>query len=127
MSRMPVVFVSHGAPDALLNAPDAVACWREIGQQVAGPVAILVISAHGEARIPTASLAGAPETLHDFTGFPAALYRMQYPEPGAPHLAERAVALLSAAGMAAELHPAVGWITAHGRRYRQCFRKPMCR
>lgn len=108
MSRMPVVFVSHGAPDALLNAPDAVACWRGIGQQVADPVAILVISAHWEARVPTASLSGAPETLHDFTGFPAALYRMQYPAPGAPHLAERVVTLLSAAGMAAELHPSRG-------------------
>ena len=105
MPRMPVAFVYHGAPDALLNAPDAVACWREIGQQVADPVAILVISAHWEARVPTVSLSGAPETLHDFTGFPSALCRMQYPAPGAPHLAERAVALLSAAGMAAELHP----------------------
>ncbi|MHB1246994.1 MAG: DODA-type extradiol aromatic ring-opening family dioxygenase [Sulfuriferula sp.] len=105
MSRMPVVFVSHGAPDALLNAPDAVACWREIGQQVADPVAILVVSAHWEARVATASLSGAPSTLRDFSGFPQVLYRMQYPAPGAPHLAERAVALLSAAGMAAELHP----------------------
>jgi len=105
MSRMPVVFVSHGAPDALLNAPDAVACWCEIGQQVADPVAILVVSAHWEARVATASLSGAPSPLHDFSGFPQALYRIQYPAPGAPHLAERAVALLSAAHMAAELHP----------------------
>ncbi len=108
MSRMPVVFVSHGAPDALLNAPDAVACWQEIGRQVADPVAILVVSAHWEARVATASLSGAPATLHDFTGFPESLHHMQYPAPGAPHLAERAVALLTGAGMAAELHPSRG-------------------
>ena len=107
-ARMPVVFVSHGAPDALLNAPDAVACWQQIGQQVPRPKAILVVSAHWEARRPTASLSGAPPTLHDFAGFAPALQRMHYPAPGAPLLAERAVALLSNAGIAADLHPSRG-------------------
>lgn len=107
-ARMPVVFVSHGAPDALLKAPDAVACWREIGQQIPEPAAILVVSAHWEARQPTASLSGAPQTMHDFAGFPAELYRMQYRAPGAPALAERAVSLLSAASLAADLHPSRG-------------------
>ena len=105
---MPVVFVSHGAPDALLNAPDAVACWRDIGQQLARPKAVLVVSAHWEARRPTASLSGAPPTVHDFSGFDPALQRLHYPAPGAPALAERAVALLSAAGIAADLHPSRG-------------------
>lgn len=107
-ARMPVVFVSHGAPDALLKAPDAVACWRGIGRQAPAPSAILAVSAHWEARNPTASLAGAPETVHDFSGFAPVLHRMQYPAPGAPALAERAVALLAAAGIAAELHPGRG-------------------
>src|SRR5512139_3339215 len=106
--RMPVVFVSHGAPDALLKAPDTVSCWREIGQQLPEPAAILVVSAHWEARQPTASLSGAPEALHDFSGFSPALYRMQYRAAGAPALAERAVSLLSAAGLAADLHPGRG-------------------
>lgn len=107
-ARMPVVFVSHGAPDTLLRAPDTVACWREIAGQIPEPRAILAVSAHWEARVPTASLAGAPATIHDFSGFPAALYDMQYPAPGAQALAERAVALLSAAGVAAALHPSRG-------------------
>lgn len=107
-TRMPVVFVSHGAPDALLKAPDAVDCWREIGRQLPAPSAILVVSAHWEARQPTASLSGAPETIHDFSGFAAALQRMQYPAPGAPALAERAVSLLTVAGIAADLHPSRG-------------------
>lgn len=103
--QMPVVFVSHGAPDSLLKSPDAVACWREIGQRVDIPLAILAISAHWEARQPTASLSGAPETIHDFSGFDPALHRMQYPAPGAPALAEQVGSLLSAAGIVAELHP----------------------
>ncbi|HUW28437.1 MAG TPA: class III extradiol ring-cleavage dioxygenase [Sulfuriferula sp.] len=105
---MPVVFVSHGAPDALLKAPEAVACWRGIGRDIPRPSAILAISAHWEARQPTASLSGAPETIHDFSGFSPLLHAMQYPAPGAPALAERAVSLLSAAGLAADLHPSRG-------------------
>jgi 4,5-DOPA dioxygenase extradiol len=106
--RMPVVFVSHGAPDALLKAPDAVACWGEIGQLVPQPAAILVVSAHWEARQPTASLSGSPETIHDFSGFSPELYRMQYRAPGAPAMAERAASLLSAAGLAADLSQSRG-------------------
>lgn len=107
-TRMPVVFISHGAPDALLKAPDAVTCWREIGQSLPSPRAILVVSAHWEARHPTASLSGAPETIHDFAGFSPQLKRMQYPAPGASALAERAAALLAQSGIATELHPTRG-------------------
>lgn len=107
-ARMPVVFVSHGAPDALLHAPETVACWRRLGQQMPKPAAILVISAHWEARKPTVSLSGAPVTLHDFSGFSPTLYHMQYPAPGAPALAERVATLLSAADIASDLHPGRG-------------------
>lgn len=107
-AHMPVVFVSHGAPDALLKAPEAVACWRDIGQAIPRPTAILAISAHWEARQATASLSGAPKTLHDFSGFEPALHAIQYPAPGAPALAERVVSLLTAAGSAADLHPSRG-------------------
>jgi 4,5-DOPA dioxygenase extradiol len=107
-ARMPVVFVSHGAPDALLKAPDAVDCWREIGRQIPQPSAILVVSGHWEAHRPTVSLSGAPETIHDFSGFSPELYRIQYPAPGAPALAERVVSLLSAAGVAADRDPRRG-------------------
>lgn len=106
--RMPVVFVSHGAPNALLEAPDAVACWAELGRQIPQPAAIVAVSAHWEAQRPTASLAAAPATIHDFSGFAPALYQIQYRAPGAPALAEQAVSLLSGAGLAAGLDPGRG-------------------
>ncbi len=100
----PVVFVSHGAPDALLKAPDAVACWSEIGRTVPQPSAILAVSAHWENQLPTVSLSDAPETIYDFSGFSPELYRMQYRAPGAPALAERTASLLSSAGLASARH-----------------------
>lgn len=106
--RMPVVFVSHGAPDALLKAPDTVECWNEIGLSLPKPAAILAVSAHWEMHQPTVSLASAPETIHDFSGFAQTLYQIQYRAPGAPVLAERVLELLSAANIAAASHPARG-------------------
>ena len=104
-ARMPVVFVAHGAPDALLRAPDTLTTWRAIAGRSPEPTAVLAISAHWEARRPTLSQASAPETIHDFSGFPADLYRLRYAAPGAPAVAERAASLLAAAGLAADLHP----------------------
>jgi 4,5-DOPA dioxygenase extradiol len=103
--RTPVIFVSHGAPDALLKAPDAVACWRELGQLAEQPAAILVVSAHWETRQPTVSLANLPETIYDFSGFSPALYSMQYRAAGAPKLAERVASLLSSAGITTDRNP----------------------
>jgi 4,5-DOPA dioxygenase extradiol len=102
---MPVVFVSHGAPDALLKAPDAVECWRKIGQQIPTPKSILVVSAHWETQQASVSLARMPDTIHDFSGFSPELYDMHYSAPGAPDLAEQVASLLSAAGISATLTP----------------------
>lgn len=104
-ARMPVVFVSHGSPDSLLNAPAVLDCWAGIGRDLSAPRAILAVSAHWESRVPMASLAETPETIHDFGGFPPVLYRLRYPAPGAPALARRAAQLLSTCGITAELHP----------------------
>lgn len=107
-NRMPVVFISHGAPDALLKADDAVDCWREIAHSLPKPQAILAISAHWETTQATLSLAEMPATIHDFSGFAAELYQLNYPVPGAPTLAKRTAELLATAGFRPQLHSSRG-------------------
>jgi len=99
-SRMPVVFVSHGAPDALLKAPSTVAIWQQIGASLPTPRAILALSAHWEALVPTISLSTQPETIHDFAGFDRQLYSLSYPAPGATELAQRVVRRFAETGSA---------------------------
>lgn len=96
---MPVLFVSHGAPTLPLEPGDTGAVWRMLGERLPKPSAILVISAHWESPVPTVSRAIRPETIHDFSGFPAQLYQLQYPAPGAPDLAQVAARALQQAGI----------------------------
>ncbi len=101
--KMPVLFVSHGAPTLPLEPGETGAAWRKLGEQMPGPAAILLISAHWETRIPTVSRAVQPETIHDFSGFPAELYKLQYPAPGAPEMAQSVMLSLHQAGIPAQL------------------------
>jgi 4,5-DOPA dioxygenase extradiol len=87
---------------------DAGPALTALAVQIARPKAILMVSAHWETASPMASTAPNPETIHDFGGFPEALYRIQYPAPGAPELGQRTKALLDAAGLAASLDPKRG-------------------
>lgn len=105
---MPILFVSHGAPTLPLESGETGAAWRKIVTQFPKPSAILVISAHWETRIPTLSLAPHPETIHDFSGFPAELYELSYPAPGAPELAQAAALALQLAGIGVQLDAARG-------------------
>lgn len=95
----PTLFISHGAPDLPLRSSPATSFLQTLGQQLAKPQAVLVISAHWNTEQPTASSALQPETIYDFGGFPSDLYRLSYPSPGAPKLAERVVELLQAVGL----------------------------
>jgi 4,5-DOPA dioxygenase extradiol len=71
-----------------------------LGRSLPRPKAIVVVSAHWEtAGGPAVSLAAQPATIHDFGGFPQALFDMTYQAPGAPELAGRAAALFEAAGI----------------------------
>jgi 4,5-DOPA dioxygenase extradiol len=105
---MPVLFLSHGAPSLPLEEGETGAVWREIAARLPRPSAILVISAHWETRIPTLSSAVNPETIHDFSGFPDELYKLRYPAPGAPQLAEAVVRALRKAAIEVELDEARG-------------------
>jgi len=101
--KMPVLFVSHGAPTLPLEPGDTGAAWRKLGEELPRPSAILMISAHWESRIPTVSRAVQPETIHDFSGFPAELYKLQYPAPGAPEMAQAAATALQQTGITVQL------------------------
>jgi 4,5-DOPA dioxygenase extradiol len=71
-----------------------------LGESLARPKAIVLVSAHWETRGgPAVSLATHPETIHDFGGFPQALFDVRYPAPGAPETAERVAGLFEAAGI----------------------------
>ena len=104
MSALPTIFVSHGSPMLALQDTPARRFLQGLGKSLGRPRAIVVVSAHWETRGgPALSLAPHPETIHDFGGFPRALFEMRYPAPGAPAAAERAAVLLEAAGIPAGL------------------------
>src|SRR4051812_40192669 len=100
MSAMPALFVSHGAPTLPLEDSPARHFIAGLGGELPQPSAILAISAHWETPRPAVSAAARPETIHDFHGFPEALYRLRYPAAGAPELAQRVAGLLREHGLA---------------------------
>ncbi len=108
MNAMPSLFVSHGAPTLALNPGKTGVALADLGQRLPRPKAILVLSAHWDSARPLVSAATLPETIHDFGGFPRALYQMTYPAPGAPDLAKRVLGLLAHAGLAPESDPRRG-------------------
>ncbi len=80
----------------------------QLGTQLPLPVAIVIASAHFTAATPTVTSAPAPATIHDFGGFPAPLYDIEYRAPGAPELAKRIVRMLTAAGFDARQDDRIG-------------------
>jgi len=97
----PAIFVSHGAPSLVLEDGPTQQFFRKYGAEMERPSAIVSISAHWNTPRVTVSLAEAPKMIYDFSGFPAALYQVQYPAPGAPALGQRILESLGAAGIAA--------------------------
>ncbi len=103
MTTLPSLFVSHGAPLFALDAGRTGPALHAWAQAHARPRAIVVMSPHWMARTPRVMGAPAPETWHDFGGFPAGLYALQYPAPGQAQLAQDIVERLQAAGLEASL------------------------
>lgn len=96
---LPSVFLSHGSPMHALQPGAAGEAWAALGRRLGKPRAILIASAHWETSLPMLTGSAKPQTIHDFHDFPEPLYRLRYPAPGAPELAQRAQALLRDAGL----------------------------
>ncbi|WP_043798218.1 4,5-DOPA dioxygenase extradiol [Arenimonas composti] len=92
---MPAVFIGHGSP---MNAVEDNAwrrSWQTLGQRLPRPKAILCVSAHWETQGVYVTSSEKPDTIHDFRGFPKALFDVRYRAPGSPALARRVAELVS--------------------------------
>ena len=101
--RQPVLFVSHGAPTFALQPGVAGRQLSALGLVLTKPEAVLVISPHWRSHGLRIAHTAQPRTIHDFGGFPEALYHLKYPAPGAPEWAERTAKLLQVAGYEVQL------------------------
>jgi 4,5-DOPA dioxygenase extradiol len=104
----PALFLSHGSPMLALTDSPARDFLRSLGRELGEPAAILVASAHWETEAPELNAVTRNTTIHDFYGFPPALFALRYEPPGAPALAEKAAALLSEAGLGGAIDPQRG-------------------
>jgi 4,5-DOPA dioxygenase extradiol len=93
--RQPAVFAGHGSPMYALEPNRFTDAWSALGKSLKRPDAILVISAHWVTRGVWVTAMPKPKTIHDFGGFPQALFEIQYPAPGCPALADRVKELLN--------------------------------
>lgn len=106
----PAFFLSHGAPLIAIEEDAYTKALAAFAAAQPRPEAIVVVSAHWEARGPIRVNANPlPSAIYDFGGFPERLYRLTYPAPGAASLAEEIAALLSGAGFSPALETARGW------------------
>jgi 4,5-DOPA dioxygenase extradiol len=102
-TRMPTLFVSHGSPMMAIEDSAARRFLSGLGARLPRPRAVVVLSAHHDDAVATVTAVERPDTIHDFGGFPRALYELRYAAPGAPSLAAQIATRLTAASVPAEL------------------------
>lgn len=110
MTSLPALFIGHGSPMNALEDNRYTRVWRQLGRDIARPSAILSISAHWYVPQTAVTAMPRPETIHDFGGFPKALFDFRYPAPGDLPLAARIQQLLAPTPVAA----AQEWGLDHG-------------
>lgn len=91
---MPVLFVGHGSPMNGIEDNAFSQRWTAIAKEMPQPTAVLAISAHWYTKGTLITAMEHPKTIHDFGGFPKALYDVQYPAPGNAMLAKETAALI---------------------------------
>lgn len=107
---MPALFVGHGNPMNALERNTYTEAWRYLGESLPRPKAILAVSAHWYTRGTGVTAMAQPKTIHDFHGFPPALFAQRYPAPGDPALAARVQEVLQPVAVTADQE----WGLDHG-------------
>ena len=92
--KMPVLFLGHGSPMNAVEENQFVSGFRNAAKSIPRPSAILCVSAHWYTRGTKVTAMANPRTIHDFGGFPQALFDVQYPAPGKPELAKETQQIL---------------------------------
>ena len=107
---MPVLFIGHGSPMNGIEDNEFSRRWSKMALDIPEPEAVLVISAHWLSKGTRVTAMDFPKTIHDFGGFPKALFDVQYPAPGSPDLAKELTSMLQAA----QAVPDHDWGLDHG-------------
>ncbi|WP_241569445.1 4,5-DOPA dioxygenase extradiol [Rosenbergiella collisarenosi] len=108
--RMPALFLGHGNPMHAIQENRYTEVWRQLGEQLPRPKAILAISAHWVTEGTAVTAMDRPKTIHDFGRFPQALFDVRYPAPGDPQLAQSIKQRLASSNVTLDQH----WGLDHG-------------